>query len=92
MPSEPALKQLDALRLAAFIGRMVRKRRVELGWKQSELSERSGVNGPHISRIERGHALPLLIHVYALAKAMHCDITDLIPFVFLNKTEPNESE
>lgn len=36
-------------------GDSIRERRIELGWTQSELAERSGVTQADISKIENGH-------------------------------------
>ena len=42
------------------LGVRIKKRRVELGLKQNELSEMMGISNNYLSNIENGHSIPSL--------------------------------
>lgn len=51
------------------IGKLVRKRRQEVGMSQGELAEATGTNQSTISNIENGKNLPGLLFLYRVAAA-----------------------
>lgn len=42
------------------LGTRIKKRRIELGLKQNELSEMMGISNNYLSNIENGHSIPSL--------------------------------
>jgi transcriptional regulator with XRE-family HTH domain len=58
----------------ATFGRRLRHARKELGWTLAELSERSGVSMPTISRAERGQLALGYENLSALARALQMDM------------------
>ena len=42
------------------LGMRIKKRRIELGLKQNELSEMMGISNNYLSNIENGHSIPSL--------------------------------
>jgi ribosome-binding protein aMBF1 (putative translation factor) len=48
----------------------VRARREELGMTQRELGCRIGLSGSHAANIERGHAVPSVVRLLLLARAL----------------------
>jgi DNA-binding XRE family transcriptional regulator len=52
------------------LGVIIRIRRLALGLTQAELARLAGLTRTHLSRIERGHFLPLASNVYALEKVL----------------------
>lgn len=63
----------------------IRSDRKALGWTAKELSRRSGIAGPAISRIETGKSRPSIITLWMLAAALgRTELTEqLAPFVNL---------
>ena len=60
------------------IGRRIKKYRIELGLKQSQLAERSGVEPSNISHIERAAtkvSLPTLINI---ANALEVSLDEIV--------------
>jgi len=51
-------------------GDPIRERRIELGWSQSELAERTGVSQADISRIENGRLDARWSTIHRLATAL----------------------
>lgn len=58
-------------------GEIVR-RRVLLGMRQVDLSEKSGVKAPWLSRIERGEHSGSPLVVKKIADALGCEVADLL--------------
>ena len=58
-------------------GRAVRRRRIALGLSQEELADRSGLHRNYIGGIERGERNVGIKAVFALARGLACDATDL---------------
>ncbi|MBU3266265.1 helix-turn-helix transcriptional regulator [Alkalihalobacillus clausii] len=57
---------------------MIRKKRIEKGWTQFELSRRSGVPQPTISQIERGNRkYPTYNTLIKLCKVLEIEIEEL---------------
>ena len=59
---------------AARLGTALRQARKELGWNQSELSDRSGVSRPQISAVESAKADLKASTLLRLLKALDCDL------------------
>lgn len=62
------------------IGDIIRQKRKALRLTQVELSQRSGIDQGHISRIESGESVNVTLgNLRAIAKALGCSVTDLLP-------------
>jgi len=62
------------------IGDIIRQKRKALRLTQVELSQRSGIDQGHISRIECGEIVNVTLgNMRAIAKALGCSVTDLLP-------------
>jgi transcriptional regulator with XRE-family HTH domain len=59
-----------AARLRYELGKVVRERREELGWSQTELGRRSGMRQPAIARFEAGGTVPTIPLLERLAEAL----------------------
>lgn len=55
----------------------LRHRRMERHLSQKELSELSGINQAHLSRIELGKVIPSLELAFKLAATLDCKIEDI---------------
>lgn len=64
--------------LQETFGENVRRQRVALGLKQSEVSERSGIAQPVISKIENGQVNLTLRQMSRLAKVLDGDVTSML--------------
>ena len=60
-------------------GNFIKEFRKRKGLKQSELAEILKVTQSHVSRWERGEIYPTSSNIFALAKALDCQVTDLFP-------------
>lgn len=60
------------------LGRRVAERRKEIGWLQTELADKLGVETETISRFERGLALPSLERLDELAHVLGIPIAELL--------------
>lgn len=58
----------------ARLGTAVRQARKELGWNQTELSDRSGVSRPQISAVESAKADFKASTLLKLLKALDCEL------------------
>lgn len=58
----------------ARLGAALRQARKELGWTQTELSDRSGVSRPQISAIESARADPKASTLIALLRSLDCEM------------------
>ena len=56
----------------------MRRLRLERGWSQDVLSDRSGLNRTHIGEIERGETNVTLQTLKTLADTLHVRITELL--------------
>ncbi len=65
-------------RYESVFGKVVRKRRRELGLSQEDLGFRSGLHRTYISEIERGLKSPSLRAVFAIAEALDTTASTLI--------------
>lgn len=58
--------------------KIIKAKRMERGWTQQELSEKSGVPQPTISQIEQGNRkYPTHRNIQKIAKALGVDIKEL---------------
>ena len=60
------------------LGATVRRLRLEHGWSQDVLSDRSGLHRAHIGEIERGETNVTLQTLKTLADTFKVRITDLV--------------
>jgi transcriptional regulator with XRE-family HTH domain len=60
-------------------GALLRDARLAAGFSQSDLSERSGLPKPTLSRYENGHVLPSLATLRKLADALGVGESTLLP-------------
>ena len=63
-------RRLDHKRTAQAFGRLLRKRRMELGLTQYELAHQSGIDISFLSRMERGLTQPSIGTFLQLASAV----------------------
>jgi len=80
-PLPPAERDHDAnppAKLQAAFGKNVRRLRLQLGLKQSELSERCGVDQSVISKIERGELNLTIKQMSRLADALEGDVITML--------------
>lgn len=60
------------------IGRQIKKYRIELGLKQSQLAERSGVEPSNISHIERAATKVSLPTLVSIANALGVSLDEIV--------------
>ena len=56
----------------------MRRLRLDQGWSQDVLADKSGLHRAHIGEIERGETNVTLVTLKTLADALHVRITDLL--------------
>jgi transcriptional regulator with XRE-family HTH domain len=57
---------------------MLRQLREERGWSQEQLAERADLNRSYLGEVERGRAVPSIITVSKLARALEIQMSSLI--------------
>ncbi len=65
--------------LAKKFGDAVRDKRLQLGVSQDALALVAEIDRSYVGRIERGEVNVTLEKAYELARALECDIRDLLP-------------
>jgi transcriptional regulator with XRE-family HTH domain/quercetin dioxygenase-like cupin family protein len=75
----------------AEVGRQIAALRRERGMKMVDLSRAAGVSPSMISQIERGHALPSVGTLYAIAEALAITVHDLFAAVPAAPPTPTDS-
>lgn len=60
------------------VGRTVRRLRLERGWSQDVLSDRSGLHRAHIGEIERGETNVTLQTLKTIADTFRVRVTELL--------------
>lgn len=75
--ADPNLPDLDTADLRRLGSRIV-KLRSSRGWKQVELSRRTGIEPPRLSRIEKGRTTPTLEELVRLRRALEADLEELV--------------
>lgn len=68
--------------MANVLGKVIRKRRKELGWKVYELANKAKVKPEFITQIEKGHRLPSETVLKTIAKILGIDIK---PYYYFDK-------
>jgi len=71
----------------SLIGKRIAQRRKELGYKQTEVCERAGINDKYLSCIERAASIPSLEVIMKIALAL-----DTTPDAFLTGSIRYESD
>ncbi|MBS1203355.1 MAG: family transcriptional regulator [Proteobacteria bacterium] len=66
--------------IKVLLGQRVRTLRMEAGLSQESFAEKCGLDRTYISGIERGTRNPTLEVLYALATALHIELTSLFIF------------
>ena len=72
------LAEVQAEALYKQLGATVRRLRLERGWSQDVLADRSGLHRAHIGEIERGQTNVTLQTLKTLADTFRVRITDLL--------------
>ena len=57
---------------------VLRQLREERGWSQEQLAERADLNRSYVGEVERGRAVPSIITVAKLAKALEVQLSSFI--------------
>ncbi|WP_434666790.1 helix-turn-helix domain-containing protein [Aeromonas sp. NJAU223] len=65
--------------LAIKFGNALRERRLQTGISQDRLALMADIDRSYVGRIERGEVNVTLEIAYCLARALGCDIRDLLP-------------
>src|SRR5437764_551448 len=71
--SQPKLGEEGAL-----FGARLREMRIERGLTQPDLANQVGTSASNISDLERGIKVPTLTTIARLAKALECNVTELV--------------
>lgn len=66
--------------LPAAFGKTVRKKRKSQELQQAALADLAGIDRSYMGMIERGETSITLEKVYKLARALECDVAELLPF------------
>jgi len=74
----------------ALFGARLREMRVARGLTQPDLAGRVGTSASNISDLERGIKVPTLTTIARLARALECNVTDLVKTLdFITQVSPN---
>lgn len=65
-------------RLQIAFGKILRKKRLELGLSQEKLAEYSNLHFTYVSSVERGERNISLENIAKLAKGLNCTIQELV--------------
>lgn len=60
------------------MGKRIREKRIEKGWKISELAERADLGDDFLGKIERGQGIASLETIVKIANALNCGLDDLV--------------
>lgn len=66
--------------LSTAFGNKLRVVRVSKGIQQEKLAWIAGIDRSYVGKIERGETKITLEKAYMLARALECDIAELLPF------------
>jgi transcriptional regulator with XRE-family HTH domain len=67
--------------LQIAFGKAVRKARLEKGLSQEELADLAGLHFTYVSSVERGERNISIENIARLAKALGCQLLDLMPMI-----------
>jgi transcriptional regulator with XRE-family HTH domain len=65
--------------LAVLFGNKLKAQRKSVNLSQDKLALLSDIDRSYVGRIERGEVSVTLEKVYCLAKALNCDVRELLP-------------
>lgn len=66
-------------KIPGTIAAIVRARRIGLRMSQRQMAVKMGCPRTWVSKVERGRTAPTLTSAQRIAKALHCEVDDLIP-------------
>ena len=69
-----------ATKLATHIGNALQAARARKDLTQAEVARRAGTNTNYYAKLERGEAVPSLIMLEKIVKALKTDSSDVLPF------------
>ena len=69
-----------ATRLATHIGNALQAARARKDLTQAEVARRAGTNTNYYAKLERGEAVPSLMMLEKIVKALKTDSSDVLPF------------
>lgn len=72
-----------------IFGKAIRKRRLELGWTQEELSEMADISPTFMGSIERGEKLPSLSTTVRIANALKIGVECLLGNSYVDQNIDN---
>ena len=67
-------------KLAVYIGTNFQKTRQSAGLTQAEVAKRAGTNLNYHAKLERGEAVPSLVMLEKVIKALKTKSSDILPF------------
>ncbi len=74
------------------IGRNIRKKRLERGWRQEDLAEKANLSSSYIGMIERGEKMPRLETFIVIANILEVSSDELLCGVIKNSYKVRMSE
>ena len=69
-----------ATKLATHIGNALQTARARKDLTQAEVARRAGTNTNYYAKLERGEAVPSLMMLEKIVKALKTDSSDVLPF------------
>lgn len=69
-----------ATKLATHIGNALQAARARKDLTQAEVARRAGTNTNYYAKLERGEAVPSLMMLEKIVKALKTDSSDVLPF------------
>ena len=69
-----------ATKLATHIGNALHAARARKDLTQAEVARRAGTNTNYYAKLERGEAVPSLMMLEKIVKALKTDSSDVLPF------------
>lgn len=73
-----APRRLKPTGLVASLGKVLRRRREELGYSQEQLAELAGLHRTYIGSVERGERNLSLLNLEALSTALRLSASELL--------------
>ncbi len=72
--SNPTIKPQE---MHKAMGEKIRKLRLERGWSQAQMAERSGIDDGHLGQIERGDTTVYLSTLAKIVQTLETTVADL---------------